>query len=346
MKTENLILDYLMQFSLRPYKFLKNTTLILIVFSIFSCASLNSRSYRSRLRAVDKITDQNVLYKVALDDYNYEVKIAAFYKITDQNLITRLAIKSSDAELCLLAFNKIADQNIIDKLAVESDDQDLQLLAINKVTDQDIIYKIALNDRNFNINVAAMKRLTSGLQAKLANESKDLRIKFKVVELCSDQIELMGISQDNDNWEVRKVAFSKLNSNSLDILTREAKDPAINLSANISLGRISWHEAFSGNSTPVTLGDFIGAAALVDTPQPTSADVVSACHNFIKLGDASRIPELIYLINKFGDKYLAEDYMNCGNDELKRAGEQWGRDHGYNVATGAGSNRVRWGSGK
>jgi hypothetical protein len=314
METETMTPNFFRQRILSPSQFLKMMILIIIGISIYSCASLNSTNYQSRIRAVNKITDQNTLYKVALEDISYEVKIAAFNKITDQNLINKIAIESKEPKLRIEAVNKITDQN-----------------------------NVALEDISYEVKIEAMNRLNPSQLTKLASDFKELYLKLRVVDLLTDQIELMNISQNNDNWDVRKAAFKKLNDNSLDILTREAKDNALSLSAKIRLGRISWNEAFSSKKSS-TLGTVIGAAALVDTPQPTSDDVVVACHNFIKLGDASRIPELIFLLNKFGDVSLAEDYMNCGESSLEDAGCTWGRSHGYTCTTGYGSNRVRWGS--
>ncbi|MEI6297390.1 MAG: hypothetical protein WCO84_07180 [bacterium] len=266
MKTENTTLTFRSQRTLGPSQFLKMLSLIFIVFSIYGCASLLSDNYKSRIRAVNKLSDQNVLYKVALDDGNYSVK------------------------------------------------------------------------------EAAMKKLSHSLLAKLTTESKELKVRLYAVYFLSDQNELLIISQNNDNWSVRQAAFKKLNDNSLDVLTREAKDPALILGAKIRLGRISWNDAFSGkNSSAGSLGDIIGAAALVDKPQPTSSDVVTACHTYIRRGDASRIPELRNLLLRYGDKTLAEDYLNCGKSELADAAREWGSAHGYNVKTGSGSHRVRWG---
>jgi hypothetical protein len=321
METENMTPDSLRQRILSPSQFLKMMALIIIGFSIYSCASLNSTKYQTRIRAVNKVKDQNTLYKVALEDTSYEVKIAAFNKITDQNLINRLAIESKEPEL--------------------------RLEAVNKVTDQNILYKVALDDDDVSVTGVALGKLSQGLLAKLTTESKEVTLRLRAIYYLSDQIELMSISQNNDEWVVRKAAFMQLNDNSLDILTREAKDPALILSANIRLKRISWSDAFSGTgSSTGKLGDVIGAAGLVDFPQPTSSDVVSACHKYIRQGDASRIPELINLLNRFGDVTLAEDYMNCGESTLSDAGCAWGRAHGYSCTTGFGSNRVRWGSGK
>jgi hypothetical protein len=370
METKDITPDSPEQKILSPGRFLKTITLIIIGFSIYSCASLNSTNYEARKRAVNKITDQNILYKVAIEDLNFEVKIAAFNRITDPNLISKIAIESKEPILRLEAVNKITDQrilyevaledmsyevkiaalnwitdpNLINRLAFESKDPNIRLEAVNKITDQNILYKAALEDK-YDIKIAAMNRLNPSLLAKLASDFKEINLKLKVVEVLTDQIELMNISQNNDNWDVRKAAFKKLDVTSLDILTSEAKDPAITLSAKIRLGRVSWNEAFSGKSnSTLTLGDVIGAAAIVDIPQPTSFDVVSACHKFIQLGDASRIPELIFLLNKYGNVSLAEDYMNCGESTLEDAGCKWGRAHGYTCTTGNGSNRVRWGS--
>jgi len=369
METANLTPDSLRKRTLSPSRFLKMMIIIIIGFSTYSCASLQSTNYQARIRAVNKITDQNILYKVALEDISYEVKIAAFNKITDLNLINRLAIESKEPkfrleavnkitdqnilykvaledinyEVKIAAFNKITDFNLINRLAIEGKEPNLRMEAVNKITDQNTLYKVALEDR-YEIKVAAMNRLNPSQLAKLASDFEELNLKLKVVDLLTDQVELMNISQDNDNWDVRKAAFKKLNDNSLDVLTREAKDPALVLSSKIRLKRISWTEAFS--SKDISLNQVIGAAAIVDTPKPTSNSIVSACHNFIQLGDASRIPELIYLLNTFGDVKLAEDYMNCGESTLEDAGCKWGRAHGYTCSTGYGSHRVRWGSKK
>ena len=307
---------------------------------------MDDLNYNVKISAFNKITDQNLLHRLAIESKEPKLRLAAINKITDQNILFKVALDHINYEMKIAAFNKITDQNFINRLAIESKEPKLRLAATRKVADQDILYKIALEDNN-EIRIAAMSGLMQSQLAKLATDFEELTLKLAVIDLLSDQIELMNISEYNDNWDVRKAAFKKLNDNSLDMLTQSAKDPALILSAKIRLGRTSWNEAFSGKrGSAGTLGHVIGAAALVETPQPTSNDVVSACHKFIQLGDASRIPELIFLLNKFGDVTLAEDYMNCGENSLEDAGCKWGRARGYTCTTGYGSNRVRWGSKK
>jgi hypothetical protein len=178
--------------------------------------------------------------------------------------------------------------------------------------------------------------------------SQDYNSRLRAVKRIKKQEKLFTIVMKDSDWRVRHAAFKKLDNNSLNNLIEEANDSALILAAKIRMGQISWSEAFSGkNNQAMPLNSVIGAAALVDSPRPSSYDVVSACHNFIQLGDASRIPELIFLLNNYGDVSLAEDYMNCGESTLEAAGCSWGRSRGYECTTGYnGSNRVRWGSKK
>ena len=266
MKTENSSLTFSRQRIFALSQFAKIISLIFILSSIYGCTSLTSHNFKSRIRAVNKLSDQDILYKIALDDVNPLVKDAA------------------------------------------------------------------------------TKKLSQSMLVKLVSESKELKVRLYAIYYLDDQKELLIISQNSDNWNVRHAAFRKLNDNSLDVLTRDAKDPALILGAKIRLGRISWDEAFSGkNKSTATLGDAIGAAALVDKPKPTTSDVVTACHNYIRRGDDFRIPELRNLLLRYGDKTLAEDYLNCGKSELADAAREWGMAHRFNVRTGEGSHRVRWG---
>jgi hypothetical protein len=321
--------------------------LIFIVLLFNSCASLTSTNYASRIRAVNKITDQNILLKVVIDDSNPYVQLAAVNRIADQDLLYRVVMDTEDKEVRRAAFSKISDRDLINKLATESSDWEIRLSSIEKVTDQNILYKIVLQNPPNKELAAAVEKCESENISKFINESIGQELKLRIIGFLKDQKQLTDIAIDNDDWKVRQAAFGKLDESSLDIITREAKDPASVLAANIRLGRTNWKEAFSFKSnTAGKLGDVIGAAALVDDPQPTSYDVVAACHNFIRLGDSSRIPELINLLNRFGDVSLAEDYINCGHDQLYEAGAKWGSEHGYAISTGNGSHRVQWGEKK
>ena len=50
------------------------------------------------------------------------------------------------------------------------------------------------------------------------------------------------------------------------------------------------------------------------------------------------------LLMKYGDKSMAEDYINSGSKELHEGGAAWARANGYSIRAGPGSHRVGWGS--
>ncbi len=63
----------------------------------------------------------------------------------------------------------------------------------------------------------------------------------------------------------------------------------------------------------------------------------------IKLGVPSSEQKLDSLLMVYGDKPMAEDYLNSGSDLLHGSGAKWANAHGYHVVTGPGSHRSGWG---
>ena len=114
-------------------------------------------------------------------------------------------------------------------------------------------------------------------------------------------------------------------------------------------GAKSWKEIFDAatakGATMQILGDALAAASLFPKVQPDAVNGVQhACLNLIRRGDESRIPEMVDLLEGYGDKTLAEDYLNCGQPDLDAVGRKWAGRRGYSVGTGAGSQRATWGS--
>ena len=63
----------------------------------------------------------------------------------------------------------------------------------------------------------------------------------------------------------------------------------------------------------------------------------------IKLGLDESEDELITVLNEYGDKKMAEDYLNCRSKKLTDGAHRWVATHGYRVRTGLGSARCCWG---
>jgi hypothetical protein len=64
----------------------------------------------------------------------------------------------------------------------------------------------------------------------------------------------------------------------------------------------------------------------------------------VKLGLSGSEYALNDLLLSYGDKPMAEDYLNSGSRELHSGGAAWANRNGYRINTGPGSHRMRWGS--
>ena len=63
----------------------------------------------------------------------------------------------------------------------------------------------------------------------------------------------------------------------------------------------------------------------------------------IKLGVPGSEEKLGALLMTYGDKSMAEDYLNSGSGLLHESGAAWANSHGYHLRTGPGSHRAGWG---
>lgn len=63
----------------------------------------------------------------------------------------------------------------------------------------------------------------------------------------------------------------------------------------------------------------------------------------IKLGILGSEEKLVSLLMVYGDKPMAEDYLNSGSSLLHDGGDKWAKAHEYHIRTGLGSHRSGWG---
>jgi hypothetical protein len=202
-----------------------------------------------------------------------------------------------------------------------------RVTALTTKTDNDKLLEVALKGEFDVLRSAAAKRLT-------------------------DPSVLEQVALRADDRTVLKIVLAKLEDKEiLNRLATKAADTPMRLAAAKKSGSKSWQDIFdaatSGGAGEQQLGDALAAASLFPAVQSDAVyGVQQACLNLIRRGNESRIPEMVDLLEGYGDKTLAEDYLNCGQPDLDSAGRTWGRKRGYNVGKGSGSHRASWGSGK
>jgi hypothetical protein len=167
----------------------------------------------------------------------------------------------------------------------------------------------------------------------------------------SDPVVLEQVATRADDRAVLKIVLSKLaDKEILNRLASTAVDLPLRLAVAQKAGAKSWKNIFDAATArgagEQSLGDALAAASLFPAVQTDAVyGVQQACLNLIRWGNESRIPEMVDLLEGYGDKTLGEDYLNCGQPDLDTAGRAWANKRGYNIGTGNGSSRARWGSG-
>ncbi|MFF3567897.1 hypothetical protein ACFYXQ_08955 [Nocardia jiangxiensis] len=78
-------------------------------------------------------------------------------------------------------------------------------------------------------------------------------------------------------------------------------------------------------------------------------EVLEACHRrellilAIKVGKTGSQEKLAEALDAFGNKPMAEDYLNAGSPFLREAAQRWAQSHNYRIFTTPGGPRVVWG---
>ncbi|HTQ31426.1 MAG TPA: hypothetical protein VMI53_09465, partial [Opitutaceae bacterium] len=68
--------------------------------------------------------------------------------------------------------------------------------------------------------------------------------------------------------------------------------------------------------------------------------------SFMALGEPKILDDLTRILDDQGNQELAELYLNCGNDKLEKAAQDWASRNGYTTITLPTSNgsHASWGS--
>jgi HEAT repeat protein len=89
--------------------------------------------------------------------------------------------------------------------------------------------------------------------------------------------------------------------------------------------------------------NIVKAVLLADVKSNDRGTIDTALYAFIGIGNAEILPELTGTLAAGGTKTMAEAFLNCGHEELRKAAESWAEKHGYTIKIGQGAHPVTWG---
>ncbi|NQU06460.1 MAG: hypothetical protein HQ568_10235 [Calditrichaeota bacterium] len=331
-----------------------------------------------RQAAVAQLTDQALLAQIAMKDKDSDVRFAAIGQMTDQSILCQWAEQKKQAAIRQAVVLRITDDKfLIQRLLVEPS-YAVRSNIIETLHSEQSLMEVALSTYYENDRNKAFRELT-GEQRSLAIKGRQvLEIRVKVLASETDNEKLLTITLSGefdvlrfaaakrlsdpktleqaalqaDDREVLKILLTKINdTDALSLIAKNASDRAMRLAATKKTGTKTWGAIFSKatakGATAKTFGDAIAAVSLfTDKQSDARTGVQRACLELIRRGDESRIPEMAELLEGYGDRTLCEDYLNCGQPDLYSAGADWARSRGYDIGTGFGSSRAKWGGGR
>jgi hypothetical protein len=331
-----------------------------------------------RLAAVKRLTDQNALTEIATKEKTLDIRLAAIANMSDAPLLRQCAEKAPEAVIRRAAVERIHDDAfLLARLPAETSAA-VRYAIVTRLQGKEALRVAARTAFHQRDRKTALRRLRNKLNdpapdlvmahrelarqvAALAGETDSGKLQelaltgaFDVLRIMaaktlSDPAALEQVGRQSTSRDVLKIVLAKIEDKTvLDRIASTAADPAMQLAASHKAGAKSWTQIFNdaskrGASAQIQ-GNALAAVALFPSIQPEAKkSVQKLALSLIRLGDETRIPEMVDLLEGYGDKRLAEDYLNCGQPDLDSAGRRWGRRRGYNVGRGRGSHRATWG---
>jgi HEAT repeat protein len=74
------------------------------------------------------------------------------------------------------------------------------------------------------------------------------------------------------------------------------------------------------------------------------AEIATNYTFFIRQGESGSEDVLIKALDMYGNKEMAEAFLNCGNSKLEHAARRWTTSHGFQIAATSDGGSVAWGS--
>jgi hypothetical protein len=328
----------------------------------------NSKWLDICIAAIGKVSDQTLLHQWAEQDSRAAIRQASVRQLNDDKLLIKLLSAEPSASVRAEIIETLQEKDSLREVALSAyhhEDREQAAQLFTRKNGLGWLFRWADRNRDGAPNVAMAHKALGRRVKALADETDDTKLLKLTLDgefdtLCAeaarrlnDATMLEQAAMHSRDRRVLRILLAKIEDKSiLDRIATCADDRAMRLAALKEIEAKSWQQLFDtatgSGSTVEMLGDVLAALSLFSTvDQQVVGDVQNACLDLIRRGDESRISEMVDLLEGYGDKTLAEDFLNCGQPDLNTAAEKWGNRHGYSLGKSVfGSQRAKWGSSK
>ena len=159
-----------------------------------------------RKRLIDTVTWQELLKNISMSEKTEpEVCMQALNQITDQKILRKIAKTDAELEIRFKAIDKITDEQILAELASLRIRLEVRLRAVGRITDNELLEELAKSDTDLEVRLKAAETISDDeTLANLAKSDTDLEVRLKATEGIENQKLLMEIAGMNVTKIVKK----------------------------------------------------------------------------------------------------------------------------------------------
>ena len=161
------------------------------LFDLFKPA-WQSDNQEKAIKAIEKISNENILKKIVTEAIHHDIRYAAINKINDETFLKE-AISKDKKLLWIEVVEKITDETFLKKIVLKHWSNYICEIAIKKITDMEFLKEVALNDKDD------------------WYEDKNHRLAVIAVGMLTNDTYLKEIITKGRDRKVRKLALAKIN---------------------------------------------------------------------------------------------------------------------------------------
>ena len=157
-------------------------------------------------KILEKINDQELLEKIAINAASYICAYNAFKKITDLKAVHRVARKSIHIPVRKDAVSLIKDEEVLFEIATKDDNSLVRKEAVANITNERFLREIAVKDINTSVRYRAVEKITdSKFQECVAYHDSAKAVRKKAIEKITNLDVLCQIIYIQENEEENRI---------------------------------------------------------------------------------------------------------------------------------------------
>ncbi len=294
-----------------------------------------ARLVNNRVWAVGQMTEQGRLRQLAENHPFTEIRQAAVRGITDDGFLLRQLSVEPSARVRTTIVETLHQEESLTYVYLHAYHEQDRSLALTRSNDPEKYAKSMERDGR----VFGMGRDTADSRMLLSRalEGELDVIRSGAAKRLEDPGAIEQAALRSRDRDVLSILLAKIEDDAaLRRIAEGAEDQAMRLAAAQKAGVRSWQDIFSGvtgeGAPAVKLQDALAAMSLFQNEQPDAKKGLQTVYlTLIRRGDDSQLPELSDLLQDFGDKEMAEYYLNCGRLNLVQLAKDWASHRGYTV---------------